>query len=129
MSSIWIIVTVWLYTLLITVVGRWGERYFTQPPGVRSPTVSWAGVITHLAATLLFLVMLPAAVLSLFGPLLPFQGAQAGLALAIVVVLFGLVPARLLDSSRTGWEYAFWALFIDLLRVGGALTLVGWLLN
>lgn len=128
-NAIWLIVPPWLVAVIVTLIGRWGERYFARLSGGRPTSHGWVDLVGILLTCLLFLALLPLTVLSLFGPLLPFSGAQSGLALAIVVVLFGLVPVRLIEASKTGWDYAFWALFIDFLRVGGALTVMGWLLH
>lgn len=129
MDLIILILPPWLYAVVITLIGRWGERFFAQTTRPRTPSNGWLSLVNILITTLLFLSLLPISVMSLFGPLLPFSGPQAGMAVAIAIILFGLLPVRLMEAPRTGWDYAFWALFIDFLRVGGAFILIGWLLS
>ena len=130
MNILWLTVPPWLYAVVITLVGYWGERRL-RSSNQREPLEEpgWSSIIVVITSCYFFLSLLPATVLLLFGPMLPFEGAQAGLALAVVVMLFGLMPVRLLDAQRTGWDHAFWAILIDFLRIGGALTLLGWLFD
>lgn len=119
--------------MLVGWLGRWGERRWTpsgdgidQTPENAAPTVTWGhGAIT----TLVFLSLLPSALLSILGPMIPFEGARAGLALGIVAFVFGCVPIRLLEVRSRGWDVTLWMILIDLLRVGGALSIVGALLT
>ena len=131
--SIWITLPPWLFAVAITLVGRWGDRRFFRHTGVDEEHMTtggaWITAGTILFANLFFLSLIPTIVLAMFQPLLPFVGVQAGLALAIAVVFFGIIPARLLDAPYHGWDRAFWLIFIDLIRVGGALMLIGWLIN
>lgn len=129
MNLILLILPPWLYAVVITLIGRWGERYFARTSRPTANDDGWIALANILITTLLFLSFLPILVMSLFGPLLPFTGAQSGLAVAIAIIVFGLLPVRLMEGTRTGWDYAFWALFIDFARVGGTFTMIGWLLN
>lgn len=133
MTSFWITLPPWLFAVAVTLFGRWGDRrFFLRAEMTEHDSTSsgaWVTAGTILFANLFFLSLIPTIVLAMFQPMLPFVGAQAGLALAIAVVFFGLVPARLLDGPYHGWDRAFWLIFIDFIRVGGALMLIGWLLN
>ena len=63
----------------------------------------------------------------MIGVLLPFHGTRAGLSLGLLAFVFGSVPARLFDASESGWDRTLWMILIDLLRVGGAMAIIGYL--
>ena len=134
MGNLWILIPPWVYAVVITVAGRWGERRFLPLPDdrahganpARSPWISLANLVI---TNFIFLSLIPSVVLAVFQPMIPFFGARAGLALAVAVLLFGIFPARLLDAPRQGWNRAFWMILTDFVRVAGALTLAGWLVT
>ena len=124
------IIPPWALGVAVTLLGRWGERrWFSAPATSPQATSFWSNISVVLFANLLFLALLPTAVLDFIQPMIPFTGARAGLAVAMAGFVFGLVPARLVDASRTGWDHAFWMMLVDFLRLCGALTLIGWLLT
>lgn len=131
--NIWTIIPPWAYAMLVGWLGRWGEsRWAPSGDAVEQSTVPPAPTVTlgHGAiTTLVFLSLLPSALLTILGPMIPFEGARAGLALGIVAFLFGCVPMRLLDVRGRGWDLTLWMILVDLLRVGGALSIVGALLT
>lgn len=128
-SGLWIVFPPWLYAVVLTLIGRWGEaRWLTRPdsnlpaPYRRLWPRDWS---TILISNLVFLSLIPTSLLSVIGVLLPFNGARAGFSLGLLSYMLGCVPARLLDASESGWDLTLWRIFIDLLRVGGAMALVG----
>jgi hypothetical protein len=124
------IIPPWALGVAVTLLGRWGEkRWFSAPPASPHAASLWSSMSVMLFANLVFLALIPTAILDFIQPMLPFTGARAGLAVAMVGFVFGLVPARLCETPRTGWDHAFWMMLMDLLRLGGALTLIGWLLT
>ena len=134
MGNLWILIPPCVYGVAITFLGHWGEiRLFASPEdrthGKKQSRSPWAGLAILILINLVFLSVLPAIILAVFQPMIPFFGARAGLALAVAVLFFGIVPARLFDAPRHGWNRAFWMILIDFVRVAGALTLVGWLLT
>lgn len=123
------IIPPWLLAVAVSLLGQWGDRRWFPERGNLAPGGRlWDSISVVVFANLLFLAILPTLVLDFIQPMIPFTGARAGLAVALVGFLFGIVPARLFDAPRTGWDRAFWLLLMDWVRVGGALTLVGWLL-
>lgn len=125
-SGIWIVFPPWLYAVLISLMGRWGQNRWvsrTQPSESSWPK-DWG---TILITNLVFLSLIPTSLLSVIGVLLPFNGARAGLSLGLLAFLFGSVPSRLIDSSDLGWDRTLWLILIDFIRVGGAMTIVGYL--
>ena len=134
MGDYWILIPPWVYAVVITVAGRWGERRFLPQTAdrahgaspVRSPWVSLGNLVL---TNFVFLSLLPSVALAFFQPMIPFLGARAGLALAVAVLLFGIIPIRLLDAPRHGWSRTFWMILADFVRVAGALTLAGWLVT
>lgn len=125
-SGIWIIFPPWLYAVVISLLGRWGQRRWlsrAQPAESAWPQ-DWG---TILITNLVFLSLIPTSLLSVIGVLLPFNGARAGLSLGLLAFLFGSVPSRLIDSSDLGWDRTLWLILIDFIRVGGAMTIVGYL--
>ena len=124
------IIPPWALGVGVTLLGRWGERRWFSTTGVFDRVgFPWGHISVILFANLLFLSLLPTIILDFIKPMIPFTGARAGLAVAIVGFMFGLVPARLIDATRTGWDHAFWLMLVDFLRLCGALTLIGWLLT
>lgn len=126
MSGIWIIFPPWLYAVVVSLLGRWGQKRWlsrTQPAESAWPQ-DWG---TILITNLVFLSLIPTSLLSVIGVLLPFNGARAGLSLGLLAFLFGSVPSRLIDSSDLGWDRTLWLILIDFIRVGGAMTIVGYL--
>ena len=120
----------WVLAVAVTLLGRWGERrWFASRTGSGAAASPWSDMFVMLLANLFFLALLPTAVLDFIQPMIPFTGARAGLAVALASFAFGLVPARLFDVPRTGWDHAFWLLLVDFLRLSGSLTLIGWLLT
>ena len=131
MGNLWILIPPCLYGVIITLIGHWGEkRLLADRFQVKKPSRSpWAGLANLVLINFIFLALLPALILAVFQPMIPFLGARAGLALGIAVLFFGIVPARLFDAPRQGWNHAFWMILVDFVRVAGALTMVGWLLT
>lgn len=125
-SGIWIVFPPWLYAVVISLLGRWGQKRWlsrTQSSDSAWPQ-DWG---TILITNLVFLSLIPTSLLSVIGVLLPFNGARAGLSLGLLAFLFGSVPSRLIDSSDLGWDRTLWLILIDFVRVGGAMTIVGYL--
>lgn len=131
MTGLWIVFPPWIYAVLISFLGRWGQ---TRIAGARRDEemmhvrrlwpVDWS---TILITNLVFLSLVPISLLSVIGVLLPFHGARAGLSLGLLAFVFGSVPARIFDASDTGWDRTLWMILIDLLRVGGAMAIIGYL--
>ncbi len=131
MSGLWIVFPPWLYAVLLSFIGRWGQSRLTGDPRGEMKNSSrtfwpndWS---TILVTNLVFLSLVPISLLSVIGVLLPFHGARAGLSLGLLAFMFGSVPARLFDAAETGWDRTLWLVLIDLLRVGGAMAIVGFL--
>ena len=131
MGNLWILIPPCVYGVIITLIGHWGEKRLLadRPHGHETGRSPWAGLANLVLINFIFLSVLPAIILAVFQPMIPFFGARAGLALAVAVLFFGIVPARLFDAPRRGWNHAFWMILIDFVRVAGALTLVGWLVT
>ena len=130
MNGLWVILPSWVYAVAATYFGRWGETHWLkrgrhQVQETAAPVLGDWGVI--LITNLLFLSLVPVSLLSVIGVLLPFGGARAGLSLGLVAFLFGCVPVRLIEVERHGWDHTLWAILIDLLRLGGAFLLIGWM--
>jgi hypothetical protein len=124
------IIPPWMLGVALTLLGHWGEkRWFAEPARSTRAGHFWNNISFILITNLVFLAIIPTLVLDFIQPMIPFTGARAGLAVAMAGYVFGLVPARLADASRIGWDHAFWLLLVDFLRLGGALTLIGWLLT
>lgn len=127
-SGLWIVIPSWLYAVAVSLVGRFGQSRWVacQSPSDRAPEPAWFGDWGNLLITnLVFLSILPISLLSVLGVFLPFTSARAGLALGLLAFLFGSVPMRLLDAAEQGWDRTLWKLLIDLLRIGGAMAIVG----
>lgn len=125
-SGIWIVFPPWLYAVVVSLLGRWGQRQWLSRPDLRGSLWpdDWG---TILITNLVFLSLVPTSLLSVIGVLLPFNGARAGLSLGLLAFLFGSVPSRLTDSADIGWDRTLWFILIDFIRVGGAMTIVGYL--
>ena len=128
MSELLILLPPWIFALLVTWLGQWGERFLIKTGRTAELATSASGTFAIIASSLVFLSILPTFALTIFQPMLPFVGAQAGLALGVAAFLFGLLPARLCDVRQQGWDRTIWMMLIDFVRVVGALTMVGWLL-
>lgn len=121
-----------LWAFLVTLLGRWGEHRLAGHSGTRAGASGesvWSRLAGLLGVNLVFFGILPSFLLFVFQPLLPFQGARAGLALGVAVFVLGLLPARILDAPDRGWDHAAWLMLIDFSRAAGALTLAGWILS
>ena len=129
MGNLLRIVPPWFYATAVTMLGYWGERRWLTRVSSKPCSPMWAVFPTILLGNLIFLALLPTLVLDIIQPMIPFSGARAGLAVAMAGFIFGLIPARLFDGAERGWDHTFWLLLVDLLRLGGTLTLIGWLLN
>ena len=131
MGNLWILIPPCVYGVIITLIGHWGEKRLLadRSHGHNTGRSPWAGLANLVLINFIFLSVLPTIILAVFQPMIPFFGARAGLALAVAVLFFGIVPARLFDAPRRGWNHAFWMILIDFVRVTGALTLVGWLVT
>jgi len=129
-SGIWIVFPPWIYAIAVSMAGRWGQARLFQSFGSASDGHEWyrpgdwgAIVVTNLV----FLSLIPISLLAVIGALLPFSGARAGLSLGILAFLFGCTPVRILEARQFGWDRTLWLILIDLLRVGGAMAIVGFL--
>lgn len=132
MSGLWIVFPPWIFAVIISFVGQWGRFRFAGSSSVgenESESRPWLNDwSTILITNLVFLSLIPISLLSVIGVLLPFNGARAGLSLGLLAFVFGSVPARLFDATETGWDRALWMILIDLLRIGGAMAIVGYLI-
>ena len=129
MSGLWIVFPPWLFAVLVSFLGRWGQsRFVTRPAPAGQPLShrlwprDWS---TILISNLVFMSLVPISLLSVIGVLLPFHGARAGLSLGLLAFIFGAIPVRLFDANDSGWDYTLWMILIDLLRLGGSMALVG----
>ena len=134
MGNLWILIPPCVYGIIVTLIGRWGEKRLlaqsdSRAHGLRSAGSPWVGLAILVLTNFIFLSLIPALTLAFFQPMIPFFGARAGLALGLAALFFGIVPVRLLDASHRGWNHAFWMILIDFVRVAGALTLIGWLVT
>ncbi|HUU46854.1 MAG TPA: hypothetical protein VM118_14095 [Acidobacteriota bacterium] len=133
MRALWIFFPPWVYAVVVTWLGRWGESRWIRHHGAdRSVPVHervWRTSGSVIITNLFFLSLLPTTLLVWTRGMLPVEGPRAGLALALAAFAFGCVPSRLLDVGRLGWDRTLWGLFVDLVRVGGALLLIGWLIG
>lgn len=133
MNGLWIVFPPWLYAVLVSLLGRWGQTRIAAAAldvPSKSPRRLWpADWSTILITNLVFLALVPISLLSVIGVLLPFHGARAGLSLGLLAFVFGCVPTRLFDATEVGWDRTLWMILIDLLRVGGAMALVGYLVG
>lgn len=132
MSNWLLILPPGLWGFLVTAVGRWGERRIltdSEPHTTEFDSGIWRRFSGTLLVNLVFSGILPTFVLFVFQPMLPFSGERAGVALGLAVYVLGLIPARLLDVPRRGWDHAAWMMLIDFLRTVGAMTIAGWLLR
>ena len=131
MSELWIVFPPWIYAVLVSFIGYWGQSRLCarSPEGTaETPPRLWPHEWgTILLTNLVFLSLVPISLLSVIGVLLPFHGARAGLSLGLLAFVFGCVPARLFDAAEAGWDRTLWLILIDLLRVGGAMAIVGFL--
>lgn len=131
MSGIWIVFPPWLFAFVVSLIGRWGQSRWTEPSGAdrgEGRTSIWPSDWGSIAITnLVFLSLLPISLLTAIGVLLPFTGARAGLSLGLLAFIIGCVPIRLMAASEHGWDRTLWLILIDLLRTGGAMTIVGYL--
>lgn len=133
MRGLWIFFPPWAYAVVITLLGRWGESRWLRFPesgsygatGERRRHSGGSMIVTNL----FFLSLVPTTLLVWTRGMLPFEGPRAGLALGIAAFLLGCVPVRLLGVDQAGWDRTLWGLFIDLMRVGGALLIIGWLVG
>lgn len=131
MIGIWIVIPPWFFAVLVSLIGRWGEGKWLRTSTAEESSSShrfwpdnWGAM---LITNLVFLSLVPTSLLAVIGVLLPFNGARAGLSLGLLAFLLGCVPSRLLDAHDAGWDRTLWVLLIDLLRVGGAMAIVGYL--
>jgi hypothetical protein len=131
MSGLWIVLPPWIFAVAISFIGQWGRFRFSgslKASGGGTEGHSWlSDWSTILITNLVFLSLMPISLLSVIGVLLPFNGARAGLSMGLLAFVFGSVPARLFDAAETGWDRALWMILIDLLRIGGAMAIVGYL--
>jgi hypothetical protein len=115
--------------MIVTAIGRWGEhRVLAGDQGDTGQGV-WSRLAGTVLVNLLFFGVLPTLVLFVFQPMLPFESEHIGLAIGLGVYVLGLIPARLLDAPRRGWDHAAFMMLIDFFRTVGALTIAGWLLR
>ncbi len=123
-TGIWIVFPPWIYAVVISLAGRWGEARWDVQGRTWSELLSrdWGSI---LVINLVFMSLIPTSLLTAIGVLLPFQGARAGLSLGLLAFLFGSVPSRLLAAQDMGWDKTLWLVLIDLLRIAGSLTIVG----
>ena len=131
MSELWIVFPPWMYAVFISFIGYWGQSRLSSrfPDGTTEmPRGLWPREWgTILLTNLVFLSLVPISLLSVIGVLLPFHGARAGLSLGLLAFVFGSVPSRLFDAAEAGWDRTLWLILIDLIRVGGAMAIVGFL--
>jgi hypothetical protein len=91
------------------------------------PTMGW--FIINYVTELLFYVVIPTLAYSLFYVVLPLSGVRAGMAVALVAFTLGAVPLVMALSMRVRLPMTLllFALVSYLVKIGGALTIIGYL--
>jgi len=94
---------------------------------LEKPALGW--FIINYVTELLFYVVIPSLAYSLFYVVLPLSGVRAGMAVALVAFTLGAVPLLMGLSMRVRLPMTFllFALVSFLVKIGGALTIIGYL--
>lgn len=94
---------------------------------LEKPAVGW--FIINYVTELLFYVVIPTLAYSLFYVVLPLSGVRAGMAVALVAFTLGAVPLLMGLSMRVRLPMTFllFALVSFLIKIGGTLTIIGYL--
>jgi len=121
-----------LYLIVITAVIEFlgGKLKVTRgmPPGILEATGFGWHLLNYIMDLLLF-VAVPTFAHALFYLVLPLEGMRTGLAAAVFAFTLGAVPAVVGFTVRTRLPVLFFLyyLFGVLLKLGGALAIIGYL--
>jgi len=123
-GAVWLIAS----TLALNLLGDRLKVARAIPSELKEPA-NWGWHVLNFVMEFLFFVAIPTAGFSLFGLFLPFAGIRAGVAVALVAFALGAMPAIVGLSVRLNlaMPYLLFWLFTLLVKLMGALILIGWL--
>ncbi|MEW5995320.1 MAG: hypothetical protein AB1744_13140 [Candidatus Zixiibacteriota bacterium] len=115
-------------SLVLEVVGR-ALKITRGLPGELTIGSGWTAIALQLAFEFFFFVAIPTLAYAFFYFLLPLVGIRAGLAAALFAFSTGAVPALVGLGLRLNFSmlYLLFALFSLLVKLGGCLSLIGYL--
>ncbi len=92
-------------------------------------SAGWTWFTISYVMELLFFVFIPTLAYSLLYVILPLSGLRAGMAAALFAFTLGVVPALMGLALRLklSMPYLLYLLLGLLLKLGGAMTIIGWL--
>ena len=120
------------YLVIIKLIMSRLERLipiFRGFPGELIEPKDTAWFISSLFVEFIFFVMMPAIVYGWFYTVTPFSGVRGGLAMALFVFAFGMVPMGMLMMFRIKLPalYVLFKLVTLFIKVAGSMAIVGYL--
>ena len=129
---IWCLVVAGLYLLILSLILDLAGKKFGIARGIPAElleSMNWSWFVLSYVIELLFYVVIPTFAYSFFYVIVPLTGIRAGMAGALFAFTLGAVPALMGLSIRIKFPMLFllYFLFGLLLKLGGALTIIGYL--
>ena len=120
------------YLLVLSLLLDYAERRMRLASGIpshmiESITIGWS--LVNFVMESLFYVAIPTIIYSFVYFLIPFSGLRAGIAAALFAFALGAAPAIMMLSVRVKLPipYLLFLLMSILLKLGGSLTIIGYL--
>jgi len=128
----WCIVIGGVYLLLTDFIWNIFERIVPTLQNFPKELIDSKGVtwfVCNYIVEFIFFVLLPAVIYGWFYAIIPFSGIRGGLALALLILVFGMVPLSILISFRIRLPVVFilFQLTGMLIKICGALGIIGYL--
>ncbi len=128
----WCVVGGAVYLLIIDFIWNALERYVPTLQNFPKELIDAKGVtwfVCNYIVELIFFVLMPSVIYGWFYAIIPFSGIRGGVALGLLLLVFGMVPHAILISFRIKLPVVFilFQLLGMLIKICGALAIIGYL--
>jgi hypothetical protein len=128
----WCVVLGGAYLLIADLIWNAFERLVPTFKNFPRELIDAKGVVWFVCnyiVEFIFFVLMPAVIYGWFYAVIPFSGTRGGLAFALLLLVFGMVPFAILVSFRIRLPVVFilYQLLGMLLKIFGTLAIIGYL--
>ena len=128
----WCIIVGGVYLLFIDFIWNALERTVPTLQNFPKELIDVRGVtwfVCNFIVEFIFFVLMPAVIYGWFYAIIPFSGIRGGLAFALLLLVFGMVPFAILISFRIKLPVVFilFQLLGMLIKICGTLAIIGYL--
>ncbi len=129
---LWCIIVGGIYLLVIDLLWNAFERVVPVFKNFPKELVDAKGVVwfvSNYIVEFIFFVLMPAVIYGWFFAVIPFSGIRGGLAFALLLIVFGMIPFAILISFRIRLPVLFilYQILGMVIKIFGTLAIIGYL--